>query len=118
MRAKEPALPVPRLPQSGLPQSGSRQSGSQTLSALEDAIHLLRAAPLSTLLCHWTGSAPFALAVMLFWNDITQYRPSNAACVADSLALAILLAWMNCWRSAFAGRLRAQLGGASAAPVN
>ena len=81
----------------------------QTMSALEDAVHLLRAAPLSTLLCHWIGSAPFALAAMLFWNDITQYRPSNAACVADSLALAALLAWMNCWRAAFAGRLRAQL---------
>jgi Domain of unknown function (DUF4129) len=114
-RLSQSGLSQSGLPQSGLPQSGSRQSGSQTLSALEDAIHLLRAAPLSTLLCHWTGSAPFTLAVMLFWNDITQYRPSNAACVADSLALAALLAWMNCWRATFAGRLRAQLGGAPAA---
>jgi hypothetical protein len=81
------------------------------MSALEDAVHLLRRTPLSTLLLHWIGSAPFTLGVLLFWNDITQYRPSNAACVADSLALAALLAWMNCWRAAFAGRLRAQLGG-------
>jgi len=95
-----------------------RQPGSETMSALEDAVHLLRRAPLSTLLCHWIGSAPFTLAVMLFWNDVTQYRPSNAACVADSLALAALLAWMNCWRSAFAGKLRAQLGGAPAAGAN
>src|ERR1700721_2569706 len=89
--------------------------GAAAMSALEDAGHLLRRTPLSTLLCHWIGSAPFTLAVLLFWNDITQYRPSNAACVADSLALAALLAWMNCWRAAFAGRLRAQLGGAPAA---
>jgi hypothetical protein len=91
------------------------------MSALEDAIHLLRRAPPSTLLFHWIGSAPFTLGVLLFWNDITQYRPSNAACAADSLALAALLAWMNCWRAAFAGRLRAQLGAHldedSAAPV-
>ena len=93
----------------------SLQSGSQTMNALEDAVHLLRSAPLSTLLCHWTGSAPFTLAAMLFWNDVTQYRPSNAACVADSLALAVLLTWMNCWRAVFAGKLRAQLGGAPAA---
>src|ERR1700685_4682091 len=92
------------------------QAGSDLLSALEDAVHLLRRTPLSTLLCHWIGSAPFTLGVLLFWNDITQYRPSNAACVADSLALAVLLAWVNCWRAAFAGRLRAQLGGASAGP--
>jgi hypothetical protein len=88
------------------------------MNALEDAVHLLRSAPLSTLLCHWTGTAPFALAVMLFWNDITQYRPSNAACVADSLALAALLAWMNCWRASFASKLRAQLGDAPAAGMN
>jgi len=87
-----------------------RYSGSAALDALEDAVHLLRRTPLSTLLCHWVGSAPFTLGVLLFWNDITQYRPSNAACVADSLALAALLAWMNCWRAAFAGRLRARLG--------
>ncbi len=88
------------------------------MSVLEDAVHLLRNAPLSTLLCHWTGSAPFTLAVILFWNDITQYLPSNAACVADSLALAVLLAWMNCWRAVFAGRLRAQLAGAPPAGVS
>jgi hypothetical protein len=88
-----------------------RNSGAAAMSALEDAVHLLRRTPLSTLLCHWIGGAPFTLGVLLFWNDITQYRPSNAACVADSLALAALLAWMNCWRAAFAGRLRAQLGG-------
>jgi hypothetical protein len=88
-----------------------RHSGSDALNALEDAVHLLRRTPLSTLLFHWIGSAPFTLGVLLFWNDITQYRPSNAACVADSLALAALLAWMNCWRAAFAGRLRAELGG-------
>jgi len=91
------------------------------MSALEDAIHLLRRTPLSTLLFHWIGSAPFTLGVLLFWNDITQFRPSNAACVADSLALAALLAWMNCWRAAFAGRLRAQLSaqldGSPAAPA-
>jgi hypothetical protein len=95
-----------------------RQSGSSTISAIEDAVHLLRRAPLSTVLCHWIGSAPFTLAVLLFWNDITQYRPSNAACVADSLALGILLAWMNCWRAVFAGRLRAQLGGAPSGRVS
>jgi hypothetical protein len=94
-----------------------RQSGAAALSALEDAVHLLRRTPLSTLLCHSIGSAPFTLGVLLFWNDITQYRPSNAACVADSLALAALLAWMNCWRAAFAGRLRAQLSGGPPASI-
>jgi hypothetical protein len=95
----------------------TRNSGSAALNALEDGVHLLRRTPLSTLLLDWIGSAPFTLALLLFWNDITQYRPSNAACVADALALGALLAWMNCWRAAFAGRLRAQLAGGLPAPI-
>ena len=39
---------------------------------LEDAVHLLRRAPLSTLLCHLVGSAPLALGLLIFWNDATK----------------------------------------------
>ncbi len=39
-------------------------------------------------------------------------------CIIDSLALAISLAWMNCWRAVFACRLRAQLAGAQDTSIN
>ncbi|HEV3199257.1 MAG TPA: DUF4129 domain-containing protein [Bryobacteraceae bacterium] len=80
------------------------------IPAMEDAVRLLRQAPLATLVCHWVGSAPFALVVMWFWNDLTNPRTLDSTGALESFVLALLLVWMNCWRAVFAGRLRRQLG--------
>ena len=79
---------------------------SSALSLLEEAVHLLRLAPLSTTVLHFLGSAPFALGVLRYWSDITNPRTSDLTCAAESLALVLLLVWMNCWRAVYAGRLR------------
>jgi hypothetical protein len=81
------------------------------LDLLEEAVHALRAAPLATLVCHAIGSAPFALGLLVFWNDMTQPRTPDSTCAFEALALALLVLWMNCWRGVFAGRLHRQLGG-------
>lgn len=81
------------------------------LDLLEDAVHALRAAPLAAIVCHWIGSAPFALGLLVFWNDMAQRRTSDSICASEAVVLALLLLWMNCWRAVFAGRLDRQLGG-------
>ena len=82
----------------------------------EDAFQLLRQTPAATLVCHAIGSVPFALAVLLVWNDATNTHTADLTWAGDSLALALLLLWMNCWRSVYAGRLRHQLSGAADRP--
>src|SRR5689334_11408624 len=77
----------------------------------EDAVRLLRRAPLSTWASHWTGSVPFALGLMAFWNAVSSPRAAHARILAWSLLMAFLLVWMNCWRATFAGLLRGQLVG-------
>ena len=84
-----------------------------SVSLLEDATHLLRRTSLETLLCHWIGSVPLALALLIFWNNLTHPPMSDLACAAESLAVALLLIWMSCWRSVFAGRLLRALSGAA-----
>jgi len=86
------------------------------IALLEAAAHLLRRASLDTLLCHSIGSVPFALALLIFWNNLTHPPMSDLACAAQSLTVALLLIWMNCWRSVFAGRLHRQLTGAAEVP--
>ncbi|HEY2017838.1 MAG TPA: DUF4129 domain-containing protein [Bryobacteraceae bacterium] len=88
----------------------------KAIAVLEDAVHLLRQSPFSTLVCHLIGSVPLALALLRYWNDITNPRTSDAALALESAALALLLIWMNCWRAVFAGRLRRQLSGAPDPP--
>jgi hypothetical protein len=83
---------------------------------LEEAVHLLRAAPLATLVCHLLGTAPFALGLLLFWNDVNNPHTADATVARESAMLALLLVWMNCWRAVFAGRLRRQLSASADAP--
>jgi hypothetical protein len=82
----------------------------------EEAAHLLRQAPLETLLCHWIGSVPFALGLLVCWTQWTHPPVPDAVCAAEALALALLLLWMNCWRSVAAGRLYRQWSGAPERP--
>ncbi|HUB80407.1 MAG TPA: DUF4129 domain-containing protein [Bryobacteraceae bacterium] len=76
---------------------------------LEEAVHLLRRTPRSTLVCHFIGATPFALALLIFWNDVNNPHTTDATAGRDSVVLALLLVWMNCWRGIFAGRLRRHL---------
>ena len=69
------------------------------LDLLEEAVHTLRAAPLATIVAHWIGSVPFVLGLLVFWNDMAQPRTPDATCAFEACALALLLLWMNCWRS-------------------
>jgi hypothetical protein len=86
------------------------------VSLLEDAAHLLRRAPLETLLCHWTGSVPFAVMLLVLWTQVTHPPINDAALAAETLAAGLLLIWMNCWRAVFAGRLHRQLSDAAETP--
>jgi LPXTG-motif cell wall-anchored protein len=82
---------------------------SGAIPLLEEAVHLLRRTPRTALLCHVLGAMPLALALLLFWNDVNNPHTSDATVGRDSMVLALLVVWMNCWRSIFAGRLRRQL---------
>jgi len=86
------------------------------IDVLEEAVQLLREAPLSTWVCHWMGAAPFALGLVIFWSRMTGIRATDTTCMLGSLALAVLLVWMNSWRAVFAGRLVGQLSGSQDTP--
>jgi hypothetical protein len=86
------------------------------VALLEDAAHLLRRAPIDTLLCHWIGSVPFAVMALMLWTQVTHPPVNDALGVAESFAAALLFLWMNCWRSVFASRLHRQLSGAVETP--
>jgi hypothetical protein len=105
MIASRPSAP-------GLSDSASGLSGRPVI-LLEHAVHLLRRAPAAAWIWHFAGSAPFGLAVLFFWNAVTNPRTSGATAAAASLGMALLLVWMNCCRAQFAIRLRALASGGS-----
>jgi hypothetical protein len=95
--------------------AGSLATGG-AIPLLEEAVHVLRRAPRTALVCHVLGATPLVLALLLFWNDVNNVHTSDSTVGRDSMVLALLLVWMNCWRAVFAGRLRRQLSAAPDTP--
>jgi len=83
---------------------------------LEQAVHLLRQAPAGVWACHFAGSAPFALALLFYWNSVTNPRTSSATTAGVFFGMALLLVWMNCCRASFAIRLRSLVRGSPDLP--
>lgn len=92
-----------------------RQQGYGALDLIEEAVHLLRTAPVATLAIYYAGTMPFVLGFLFFWADMSR-DPFASGHLADaSLAMGLLFLWMKFWQTVFAQRIRAQRA-AHAAP--
>jgi hypothetical protein len=78
---------------------------------VEEAFHLLRQAPVSSLLAYYVGALPFLLAVLFFWTDMAHSGFAAANCAPESLGVAVLYLWMSFWQAVFAHGLRQRLLG-------
>jgi len=82
-----------------------KQAGRKAESAtdiLEEAVHLLRMAPVELLLIYYLGSLPFVLGLFYFWGDMSRNAFASEYCSVASAGLAVLFIWMKCWQSVFA----------------
>ncbi len=90
---------------------GAPLARSKAVQLLEDAVDLIRRTGAGALIQHWMGSVPLAMAVLFAWNSVRSARTSDATWAAQSLLLALMLVWMNCWRAVYANHLRRSLSG-------
>src|SRR5580765_2263887 len=83
------------------------------LELIEEAVHALRQAPVSTLGLYYIGSLPFVVALLYFWAEMSRspFAPDHIA--GESLGLALLFVWMKLWQARFTRNLAAQIGGHS-----
>lgn len=84
-----------------------RQEGRPALDLIDEAIHLLRRAPLSAFAAYCVGSFPFALGLLYFWADMSKGAFAFEHVEEGALTIALLFVWMKCWHVVFASRLRA-----------
>jgi hypothetical protein len=79
------------------------------LEILEEATHLLRLVPATTLLCYYLGGLPWVLGLLFFWADMSSSGTAPAHLSQASLGMAGLYLWMQCWQAVFASKLHALL---------
>src|SRR5258706_12478850 len=89
----------------------SYQTGKGPIEIIEEGFHLLRLAPSSTLLTYYAGTAPFVLAVLFFWSDMSRGAFADERLPVETLGLALLFFWMKTWQALFARQLLAQVIG-------
>ena len=63
-----------------------KEIGRPALDLIEDAVHLLREAPLGVHLAYHVGTAPFLLALLWFWSDMTRGAFADQRCARSALA--------------------------------
>ena len=105
------AAPPVKLP----PPAKDRGQGG--LALLEEAVHLLRRAPLSVHLAWLAGAGPFIAGLLYFLNTMRWSAFAADQLPPATLGLALLFVWMKAWQAEAAGRLRAFRAGRAPAPL-
>lgn len=102
-----------RLPH-GLKSMKARTSitGTRTgLEIVEEAVHLLRLAPLRLWSLYLIGAAPFCLVFTYFIADMSRSAFASEQLIVSSLWLALSFQWKQCWQAVFAAELYALMEG-------
>ena len=88
-----------------------RREGPGALALIEEAVHLLRIAPLGTMATYHAGALPFVLGLLYFWTDMSRNPFANRHVMAAALGMGLLFLWMKFWQAVFTQKLRAQVAG-------
>jgi len=88
------------------------------LVLIEEAVHVMRTAPVSVLLLYYVGTLPLVLAVLFFWTDMSHGAFAESRLLPGSLLVAVAFIWMKAWHAMFARGVHEFISGASASGVS
>ncbi|HEX5398357.1 MAG TPA: hypothetical protein VFY06_04840 [Verrucomicrobiae bacterium] len=86
-----------------------RRKGKGAFDLIEEAVHLLRTAPVTTLAVYYLGAIPFVLGLLFFWADMSRSPFAYQHLADGSLIMAALFFWMKFWQVVFTLNIRAQI---------
>ena len=89
----------------------------RAVELIEEAVHLLRQAPMATLAVYYIGSLPFVIGLLYFWAEMSRSPFAYEHLAGESLGLAALFLWMKVWQARFSRSLWAQVAGSFAGCV-
>jgi hypothetical protein len=87
----------------------TRDTERGAIDLLEEAVALLRAAPLDTALAYLIGAAPLTLGFLFFLADMNRSPYAFEHLPWASLGIAILYIWKNVWQAIFMAKLYQQV---------
>ncbi len=79
--------------------------GLPAVELLDEAVALLRRAPLAILSIYFLGALPFCLGVIYFWFDMTESANAEGRLPGEAMMLTALYFWMKTCQAVFARKL-------------
>jgi hypothetical protein len=95
----------------------AQDKGPGAAALIEEAVHLLRAAPAAAWASYLAGTAPWLIGLAWFWASASWFAPRPAELLWQALLLAGLYVWLKTWQAAFGARLRAHRLGVPPPPL-
>jgi len=89
------------------------QTGDSAVDLVEEAVHLLRSAPLRFYSPYLVGTIPFALGLLWFTAEMTWSAFATERLVDYSFAAALLFLWKQVWEAVFCSAIHERISGAS-----
>lgn len=86
-----------------------QRSGRPASDLIEEAVRLLRGAPLSAWLVYFAGTVPGMLGALYFLSDMSRSADAAGRLAQSAVAMGTIWLWMKCCQAVFACRLRSEL---------
>ena len=93
----------------GIMKKSQKTHQKSAIRMIEEAVHILRAAPGALLSAYYIGSVPFILGLLYFWADMSRGADAYEYSAVAALGLSFLFVWMKFWQTVFMHQIRAQL---------
>jgi hypothetical protein len=95
----------------GIMKSGRNKHPKRAIRLIEEAVYILRSAPVALLSVYYAGSVPFVLALLYFWADMSRSASAFKYSTVAAFGLALAYAWMKLWHTLFAYQVKARISG-------
>ena len=92
--------------------------GRGGIEILEEAIGVMRSLSAAGIALYLLGAAPFLAGLLFFMTDMLRDAFAAENLAVESLGLAVLFIWKNCWQAVFRASLYSQISGSRLARVN
>jgi hypothetical protein len=86
---------------------GKRNQEQSAFELLEEALHLLRLAPIQILAFYYLGALPFVLGLLYYCADMSRSAMAEKHHAEAAFGVALLFVWMKLLQAVFAIKLRA-----------
>jgi hypothetical protein len=92
----------------GIMKNSHQKHQKSAIRMIEEAVHILRAAPAALLSVYYIGSVPFILGLLYFWADMSRSAEAYEYSAVAALGLSFLFVWMKFWQTVFMYQIREQ----------